>query len=65
VRGLFSRIFTRDGRWTLLDGQWETNPALKDAEITQFTIHDGWISAALGPRRTVETAKGKAKAKAR
>jgi hypothetical protein len=51
LRGLFSRIFARDGGWTLLDGQWDTNPGLKDVEVTQFEIEDGWINIAIGPIR--------------
>jgi hypothetical protein len=51
LRGLFSRIFARDEGWTLLEGQWETNAGLKDAEVTQFEIEDGWINIAIGPVR--------------
>jgi hypothetical protein len=61
LRGLFSRIFARDEGWTLLEGQWETNPGLKDAEVSQFEIEDGWINIAIGPVRPGVPATARAK----
>jgi hypothetical protein len=54
LRGLFSRVFSRDGRWAVLKEPLETKAGLKGLAITQFLIEDGWASMAIGPRTSLD-----------
>lgn len=51
LRGIFVRIFSRRRPWDLLPRPIAENRNLADLEITQFTIEDGWVGLALGPKR--------------
>ncbi len=57
LRGIFVRIFLPRRPWDLLPRPIAENPNLADLEITQFTIDDGWVGLALGPRRAVSRAR--------
>lgn len=57
LRGIFVRIFSPRRPWDLLPRPIAENPNLADLEITQFTIDDGWVGLALGPRRAVSRAR--------
>lgn len=57
LRGVFSRTFSRKTPWTLTPQRIIESEQLADTEITQFVIEDGWIGVALGPKRSVSTAR--------
>jgi len=50
LRGIFSRALSKKAPWELVPKQVIDQPKLKDSIITQFTIDDGWIGIALGPK---------------
>jgi hypothetical protein len=52
LRGVFARTFPRRTPFSITPERLATDPALADLAISQFTIEDGWIAAALSPRRT-------------
>ena len=56
LRGVFSRIFSKDAAWPLVPRQFADDPRLSDAAITQLVIDNGWIGIALGPKPVSLTA---------
>ncbi len=52
LRGIFSRVFSKKTPWNITPDRLATAPELADLEVTQFTIDDGWIGVAIGPKRT-------------
>lgn len=52
LRGIFSRTFSRERPWELTPQRVRESAELRDLEITQFVLEDGWAGIALGPRRT-------------
>lgn len=50
LRGVFSKIFADEGL-QLVPEKIQSDPRFEDLEVTQLTITDGWIAAALGPKR--------------
>ena len=52
LRGIFSRVFSKKTPWSITPERLATAPELADLEVTQFTIDDGWIGVAIGPKRT-------------
>jgi hypothetical protein len=50
LRGIFSHAFSKKIPWQLTPDRFVKEPKLKDTEITQFVIDDGWIGLALGPK---------------
>jgi hypothetical protein len=50
LRAIFSRILSKKAPWQLTPERLVNEPKLKDTEITQFVIEDGWIGLALGPK---------------
>jgi len=50
LRGVFSKIFSDDGI-QILPERIKDDPRFSDIEITQLVVTDGWIAAALGPKR--------------
>jgi len=51
LRGVFTKAFSKNAPWSITPERLITDPNLKDLEITQMVIDDGWIGAALGPKR--------------
>lgn len=51
LRGIFARTFSKHRPIDLTPERLLANPKLDDLGITQLTIEDGWLGAALGPRR--------------
>jgi hypothetical protein len=47
LRGIFSRALSKKAPF---EPRLMKEPKLKDAEVTQFVINDGWIGLALGPK---------------
>ncbi len=50
LRGVFSKIFSDDGL-QFVPEKIKNDPRFENVEVTQLTITDGWIAAALGPKR--------------
>ena len=50
LRGIFSRVLSRNRKLNLVNNQISKSPELQDQQVTQFVIHDGWIGVALGPK---------------
>jgi hypothetical protein len=50
LRGIFSRVLSRNRKLSLVNQQIAKAPSLRDQQVTQFVIHDGWIGVALGPK---------------
>ncbi len=50
LRGIFSRVLSRNRKLELVNKQIAQSPELRDQQVTQFVIHDGWIGVALGPK---------------
>ncbi len=63
LRGIFSLAFSKKNPWQLVPERLLNEPKLKDAEITQFVIDDGWIglrsaqAAGAGDRPQAATAQ--------
>ncbi|MFZ5830588.1 MAG: hypothetical protein ACOY3P_10900 [Planctomycetota bacterium] len=51
LRGIFTKTFSRKTPWNLTPESVTSSPNISDLAITQFTIDDGWIAVALGPKR--------------
>jgi hypothetical protein len=56
IRGVFARIFSKKQPVALTPQRLINDPAMTDLAITQFTVADGWIGIALGPKRVEQTA---------
>jgi len=52
LRGVFSRVFSRDKPIDLVSRLMGEEPRLHDLEISQLEIDDGWLALAIGPRGT-------------
>jgi hypothetical protein len=50
LRGIFSRVLSRNRKLELVNKQIAQSPELRDQQVTQFVIHDGWLGVALGPK---------------
>jgi hypothetical protein len=56
LRGIFSAVLSRNRKLNLINKQIAQAPELRDQQVTQFVIHDGWIGVALGPKSPGRTA---------
>lgn len=67
LRGIFSRVISKNKAFSLLPENLRQDPRLKDLAVQQFVIDDGWVSLALSPQRLVSKPgskpAGKSKAK--
>jgi hypothetical protein len=50
LRGIFSRVLSRNRKLNLVNKQIAQATELADQQVTQFVIHDGWIGIAIGPQ---------------
>jgi hypothetical protein len=55
LRGVFSRMFSREKPLRLLPESLVDDERLADLSVTQLVIEDGWIGLAVGPRRSTST----------
>lgn len=55
LRGVFSRIFSREKPLMLLPEQLANDQRLENLAVTQMVIEDGWIGLAVGPQRSSST----------
>jgi hypothetical protein len=56
LSGIFGKVLSRNRKLNLINKQIAQAPELKDQQVTQFVIHDGWIGVALGPKAPGRTA---------
>jgi hypothetical protein len=56
LSGIFGKVLSRNRKLNLVNKQLALAPELKDLQVTQFVIHDGWIGVALGPQTPGRTA---------
>jgi hypothetical protein len=50
LRTIFTRVLSKNRKLSLVNKQIAESPELRDQQVTQFVIHDGWIGIALGPK---------------
>lgn len=50
LRGIFSRVLSRNRTLSLMNKQIALSPEIRDLQVTQLVIHDGWVGVALGPK---------------
>ncbi|MBN1591316.1 MAG: hypothetical protein JW888_17520 [Pirellulales bacterium] len=58
LRGIFSKIFSKNGTRELVPDRIRNHPKMDDLAVTQMTIEDGWIAVAVGPKPRVARAAG-------
>ena len=51
LRLIFSKVLSRNREVSLLDESITGDPRVKDLEMTQFIVEDGWIGLAYSPHR--------------
>jgi len=51
LRTIFSKVLSRNRDISLLDESITSDPRVKDLEMTQFIVEDGWIGLAYSPHR--------------
>jgi hypothetical protein len=51
LRGIFTKVITRDHRLNIIRGRLADDPRLADLAITQFAVRDGWVGISVGPNR--------------
>ncbi len=56
LAGIFEKVLSRNRKLNLVNERISKSPELKDQQVTQFVIHDGWIGVALGPKLPSRTA---------
>jgi hypothetical protein len=57
LQGIFSKTFPRRTNWNLTPERLLNSAELADSAITQFTIDDGWLAAAFGPKPVASPVK--------
>lgn len=50
LRGVFSKILSRDGQISIINKQLKDNPRVSNLAVSQFVVEDGWIGVALEPK---------------
>lgn len=51
LRGIFSKTFPRERRFSLLPARFSEDPKLANVGVSQMVVTDGWIGIALGYKR--------------
>jgi hypothetical protein len=51
LRGVFSKMFTRNQQVHLLPDRILSDKRLAGLAVNQLVVHDGWVGLAIGPRR--------------
>ena len=50
LRGIFSKVFTASRTYSVIPERITKHPKLRDLNVTQFVIEEGWVGVALAPR---------------
>lgn len=48
LRGIFTRVLSKNDRWSLLGGRLVQHARLVDLAVTQFVVRDGWFALSVG-----------------
>ena len=51
LRGIFTKVITRNHRLNIVRGRLAGDPRLADLAVTQFAVRDGWVGISVGPNR--------------
>ena len=51
LRGIFGKVFDKERKLPLISDHIAKHPKMRDSEMTQCVMQDGWIGIALGPKR--------------
>lgn len=54
LRGIFAKVFSKSATLNLTPDRLAAARELNDLEVSQFSIDDGWIGVALGPKRNAD-----------
>ncbi len=57
LRGIFSKVFSKNTAVNIINNRLARHPQMKELQVTQFVINDGWIGVALGPKRRAALAQ--------
>lgn len=57
LAGIFEKVLSRNRKLNLVNERLSSSPELRDQQVTQFVIYDGWIGIALGPKMPNRTAE--------
>jgi hypothetical protein len=57
LRGIFARVLSRNRKIHVVNKRIAEAKELRDQQVTQFVIHDGWMGVALGPKAPGREAK--------
>lgn len=60
LRGAFSKLLSRSRTVSLVPRRLVEDQRLKDLEVTQYEVRDGWIGVAIGPRMAQRAAAANA-----
>ncbi|MBX7075555.1 MAG: hypothetical protein K1X71_20630 [Pirellulales bacterium] len=58
LRGIFSKTFPREKRFSLLPKRFQENKELQSIRVTQIELNDGWLAIALAEPRVAHAATG-------
>lgn len=61
LRGIFSKVLSRERKISLLSGTVADDPRLAGLQVTQLVVEDGWIGLAIGPTSTEARRPGSVK----
>lgn len=50
LSAIFNKVLSKSRKLQVINKQIGESPQLRDQQVTQFVIHDGWIGVALGPK---------------
>jgi hypothetical protein len=50
LNAIFTKVLSKSRKLHVINKQISESPQLRDQQVTQFVIHDGWIGVALGPQ---------------
>jgi len=50
LNAIFIKVLSKSRKLHIINKQIAESPQLRDQQVTQFVIHDGWIGVALGPK---------------
>jgi len=50
LNAIFTKVLSKSRKLQVINKQIADSPQLRDQQVTQFVINDGWIGVALGPK---------------
>ncbi|MCA9246317.1 MAG: hypothetical protein KDA42_04350 [Planctomycetales bacterium] len=49
LRGVFSKVFSRNRPWQVIDAAKARDPRLSQMQVTELVLEDGWLGLSIGP----------------